>query len=65
MGINIEQNIAININNVVSYAFIVVSEVDDSVGVLNGVEFSNHFLGFGSWDGCLDAWARRFPEYEV
>jgi hypothetical protein len=32
---------------------------------LNGVEFSNHFLGFGSWNGCLDAWARRFPEYEV
>lgn len=57
LGVNVQQNIAININNVISYALVVVGEVDDSVGKLDSVEFADHFLGFGTRNGSLDTWA--------
>jgi hypothetical protein len=57
LGVNVQQNIAINIDNVISYALVVVGEVDDSVGKLDSVEFADHFLGFGTRNGSLDTWA--------
>lgn len=65
LGVDVEQHIAIDINNVVAYALVVVCEVDDCIGELECVQLCNQLLGFRSWNGCFDTWSRGLSQDEA
>lgn len=65
LSVDIKQDVAIHINNVVSDALVVIGKIDDCVGKLDVVQLCNHFFGFRAWDWSLDTGTGRLTQYEI